>query len=907
MVDSELFSSKFQIHRADRNFVASGRSRGGGVLMAIDNRFSAVTVDLSSLSSAYPIIDFLCMQVRLGHFSALIFLVYIPPASSLSLYERLVEELVALHPIIASNIIILGDFNIPDFVHAANMSVSSSHLTSFSLINNLCNYFDLTQLNSALNNHNRLLDLVLSNVQDCSVVKSTDKLLAEDPLHPAIDIAVPLSAGHVRNSFTPNIVPSFNFKKANFNLLYELLLEADFDFLFNYSDIDLATHAFYEKINNILCLAVPMTAPRISKNYPPWFSADIIRSIRNKKTSWRKYKSSGCLIALAKFKELRGKIKYELTASYKNYIANAESKFLRDPKSFWSFISNKRHGSSIPSNMFLNDASLSEPQIIVNAFASFFQSSFTSSSSLDRSGINNPTINSNNLLIKSFSEAEVFLSLKKLKNKLTSGPDGLPSCILKDCASIFTAPLTYLFNLSLNKGKFPDVWKQSNICPVFKKGDRSNIENYRPIALLCNFSKVFESVLYTYIFNHVKSQISTCQHGFVAGRSTVTNLYSITQFLSERIDASSQVDVVYTDFSKAFDRLDHSLLCTKLERFGFTPNLVGFFANYLHNRKMRVKYRGFESVPFIATSGVPQGSILGPLLFLMFIDDITYNLNCQCLMYADDLKLFKEIRSVEDCADLQENLNLLHSWCLNNKLLLNISKCCVVSYSRKRLPLFHDYTLDNQVLLRLSHFTDLGVTFDSGLKFDEHICNIVSSAYKILGFVIRNSKDFNSIAVLIALFNSFVRSKLEYCCTIWNPNYLTYITEIEKILRRFLKFLSYKIDGVYPVRGIPQDFLLTRFNFTSLSKRRFYFSIAFLFKLLNGFYDCPQILDNIKFHVPSRQSRGSSCLLFYYDTPRTNALKYSPLHVAVSNYNQLHDRLDLFSMSISQIKRICLN
>ena len=184
----------------------------------------------------------------------------------------------------------------------------------------------------------------------------------------------------------------------------------------------------------------------------------------------------------------------------------------------------------------------------------------------------------------------------------------------------------------------------------------------------------------SFISPHISNIIIPDQHGFIQGRSTVSNLLCVTQFISEVIDKGSQVDVIYTDFSKAFDRLDHALLLNSLNRIGLCTGLVNLFQSYLTERTQFVQYRGFRSNSFPQTSGVPQGSILGPPFFIIFINDITKNINVHYLLYADDLKLYCRTSSVSDCENLQNNITTLDNWCHNNKLPLNANKCNVMSF-----------------------------------------------------------------------------------------------------------------------------------------------------------------------------------------------------------------------------------
>jgi hypothetical protein len=265
------------------------------------------------------------------------------------------------------------------------------------------------------------------------------------------------------------------------------------------------------------------------------------------------------------------------------------------------------------------------------------------------------------LYVDRVTEREIVLAISKLKNNETCGPDQIPSFLIRDCRHLLAPPLKVIFNSIIKCSAFPVKCKESRITPVYKNGDRCEITNYRPIAIINNFSKIFELVLFNRIYNHVAHMTSFFQHGFQARRSTVTNLLSVTHFLQVNLDARKQIDVIYMDFSKAFDRVDHKLLLTKLDSFGFSDNLIQLIASYLSDRALFVQYRGFSSGLFQQLSGVPQGSVLGPLFFVIFSNDMTDLLDVPFQLDADDLKIYNVIETNEDCLKLQRNIDLIQN------------------------------------------------------------------------------------------------------------------------------------------------------------------------------------------------------------------------------------------------------
>ena len=615
-------------------------------------------------------------------------------------------------------------------------------------------------------------------------------------------------------------------------------------YLDEFNDVNLICDKFYSLVYESLDMFVPKTVKR-RRNYPPWYNSDIIKLIKKKFSVWKKYKRNKNARDLEEFRRLRARVKTDIGNAYKNYCRDVENQIVNNPSNFWRFVNSKRNNRSLPEVLSRGEDMFQDSKDIANAFANFFQSSYINSSTHENILFDSDSCD--NIDIGCVSEEHVCLCLKRMKQKGTVGPDKIPSFLLHDCAILFASPLAKLFNLCLKTCCFPTVWKVSKITPVYKKGSRECIENYRPVSILCNFAKCFEILLHEVIVFQVKNKISCYQHGFVKGRSTTSNLFCITQFIAEALDEKCHVDVIYTDFSKAFDRLDHSILLNQLNIAGLSKKLLLFFKSYLHNRKQFVECCGQSSVEIEASSGVPQGSILGPLLFNLFINNILDGVGARGLLYADDMKVFSRIRTIGDCQALQASLDNIFEWCRNNNLPLNPDKCRVVSYTLKSDLISFDYNIGNTVLGRESNFHDLGIIFDNKLSFAQHISEITQSASRALGFVIRNSRDFINVDTLKLLYFAFVRSKLEYGSVTWSPFYQVHINRLERLQRRFLKFLSFRIDGVYPAIGISHDNLLSRHSFSSLQDRRAVLDLKFLHNVINFKVDCVDILNQMDF------------------------------------------------------------
>lgn len=275
--------------------------------------------------------------------------------------------------------------------------------------------------------------------------------------------------------------------------------------------------------------------------------------------------------------------------------------------------------------------------------------------------------------------------------------------------------------------------KIARVVPVYKSGSRTDAKNYRPISLLCSVSKIFESVLHSLIACSVKSAIISNQHGFIAGRSTTTNLVSFMAHASVAVESRSQLDTVYCDLSKAFDMVSHHMLISKLSVSGISASLLALLKDYLTGRQSYVSSNGQPSGMYAATSGVPQGSVLGPLLFSIFVNDVSAAIKSSFfLLYADDIKIFKEISSISDCVLLQNDISAFADWCSLNSLVLNSAKTKIVSFTRKTEDIHFSYRIHGDLLNREHQLCDLGVLFDSKLSFTAQTDRITRRALRTL-------------------------------------------------------------------------------------------------------------------------------------------------------------------------------
>ncbi|CAB4039783.1 Hypothetical predicted protein, partial [Paramuricea clavata] len=338
---------------------------------------------------------------------------------------------------------------------------------------------------------------------------------------------------------------------------------------------------------------------------------------------------------------------------------------------------------------------------------------------------------------------EVYHVLAVLDENKATGPDKIPAKLLKNCASSIYLSLCDLFNKSLSLGKLPNEWKLSNIVPIPKKGPAEDVSNYRPISLLSLVSKVFERCVYNQLVSHISTQLHHLQFGFLRGKSTTSQLLHVLQDIHQALESRNQVDAVYLDFAKAFDKVSHKLLLTKLHKFGIRGDLLSWFENYLSGRYQRVTV-------------------------LVYVNDLPHSISGESTvaMFADDTKCYRPVKDLPDCESLQNDLNNLVNWCTIWKMDLNKSKCGVMSFTRSRQPVTTNYKLLDSSLKQLCHQKGLGIVVTKDLKWTKQVEEITSKASSMLGFIRRTASDTHNIHVRKVLYLSLVRSKLGYASQI---------------------------------------------------------------------------------------------------------------------------------------------
>ena len=391
---------------------------------------------------------------------------------------------------------------------------------------------------------------------------------------------------------------------------------------------------------------------------------------------------------------------------------------------------------------------------------------------------------------------EVNSIIKSLKNCSSPGPDGIPSSVIKFAGPHITPILVKLINLSLINGIFPDRLKMARVVPIFKGGDGSKINNYRPISILNIFSKIYEKVMYKRLSNYLSNKdfFFQNQFGFRKNHSSSMALLSLHDYVTNALDKNEIPISIFIDLSKAFDTLNHSILLKKLEHYGIRGVALSLFQNYLKDRMQCVNYNGMTSSYLSIKCGVPQGSILGPLLFLIYINDICRTSSVlKFILYADDTTILLSSKSLPDLVSLiNKELVLVSEWFKTNKLSLNVDKTNFIIFKKSILT---DSSLqikfDNNLIKQISCTKFLGVEINSGLTWKNHITKIENKLATVIG-VVRKIRSKITYKTALLLYDALILSQINYCNIVWGSNYVTILKKMLSLQKKALKICAGK-------------------------------------------------------------------------------------------------------------------
>ena len=837
--DSMLLNKcKFKVFRKDRP------TRGGGVCMLIKNKIECTEVALPSMFSG---IELIAVDIIVSKSCKRRIVCFYRPPNYDANYLNLLCECITYLSECPHPIFFIGDLNFPGIVWASHEAKNENFDCVFL---DCCLQNSLSQLvrQSTHVVSNNTLDVILTN-SPVEIIDSCVVLPFSTSDHNALNFSIRTEVPN----FSENLNFSRNFRKMNDSKISDELSKLDWPSFF--ADVKTDINSAYAKLDHLIETLVAMHVPLRSNfsfkaRYPK-----VIRKLCNQKlVAWKKLSNINRVSPLySKFADRFKRLANEYKAAVDKFEKDAEIELIQanDISRLYSYVNSQLgSASNIPTLISPNGKLCTSDREKSDALNEQFCSVFTRDDATAPNMSNRMT--DDELIDFDFSVKDVLDVMKTLSDSYAICPDNLPTVFFKRFQTALAVPLHLLFRLSLDQGVVPNIWKSAFVAPIPKKGSSSKPADYRPVSLTCTACRIFETLIRNRMLDFLlyHGLLSKDQHGFMRKRSTSTQMLECLYDWSYSVETRRFVDIIYLDLAKAFDSVSHAKLLAKLEHVGIRGRMLEWISQFLRGRTQAVSVNGTLSDTTPVISGVPQGSVLGPLLFLVFINDVTADLptGVRIKLFADDCKLYVAFTREQDCSILSLALDSVFAWLATWQLKLSIEKCAVLHIGKNN-PRF-DYMLDKVLLTKCSSYKDLGVLVDEKLSFKLHIKGIIAKAYSRLNLIFRCFKTKDPF-ILKWAYCVYVRPLLEYGSSIWSPHYINQINNIERVQAYFSRrALGHKLsDSNRPSYQQRLAFL----KLESLESRRLKADILFLYKIVNKSVRC-SLLDKITFK--SNSNRG---------------------------------------------------
>lgn len=871
--DSIICPKDFNVYRADRV-----NAKGGGVLALFKKDLNVRQVTVPNLTTEN--FELLCVDLFIEKSQSRFICVYIPPlySSDLSVITNLCKILSNLSNT-SRRIFILGDFNLPNINWKTMDEGSNSekgpvkaheYFVQYCLKNCLQQF-----VSEPTHIKGNILDILLCNppARDLLLNVDVNPPLSTSCDHNLISFSLQTSHADVHKS---NSYP--NFRKGDYDRIQYSFNRINWsNFLSTDVNVQSSYNNFITFLQSSIRENIPNVSPRRSKNKIPKHLKILLK---DKIDLYRKSKSDSSL-------------KYDYKKKSKEYDTavlkwhdEIESGICNSPSNnkFYSFVNSRLHAKpSFPPLTDGNGKLIFTDAEKVNTFNKYFQNVFTQDDGRPPQLSKKKTETMPSFTI---TKEDILNAVKNMKDKISRSPEDIPIYFIKRTISSYLPFLVTLFNNILKTNVIPTQWKSSLITPVHKKGDRCNPNNYRPISLTSSFSRIFESILYSKIFNHLSSNslLSPHQFGFLPSRSSCSQLLSCISSWFHSLSRNKPTHVIYTDISKAFDSVSHTKLLLVLDSYGLHPTVINWIGNFLSDRNQQVIINDQLSSPLTVFSGVPQGSIIGPLLFLIYINDIaefgnSLGENGGISLFADDTKVYSH-----DPQKLQPALDRVTTWLKSRQLQLAPHKCFSLTINTGRSDTVTQpptFSINNCTVSQASTMRDLGITISSDLKWCSHVKNITKNASFSSHQLLKSIRTRN-IWTLLKLYKTYIRPKLEYNTPVWSPYLTKDIDKIEGVQIRFTKYIFRRC-------GIPfssYEDRLYKLNIKSLKHRRIIYDLILIYKIINNISDI-KFSDHFVYRSNPYNLRGNQMKIDTISKQNSDQWRNSFYNRAVKYWNAL--------------------
>ncbi len=804
--------------RCDRLLQEPGSVRGGGVIVIIPKviHISCVKQNVEQTSFFESLwIDFYDSKKKLF----VLALYYRTPSSDAKNSVDALVSHIRKNPVLSGKapLIVCGDFNFPSLKWVEN-GIGNENEELFS---DLIMEVGLQQfVKNSTHTAGNILDLVFTSEPALISELCVDESLGISD-HYAVLFSINLWSNESANEKSLRFR---NFEKANYTEISKCLLSTNWESVFSSClNVDDMCEFFLSIINNLIMQFVPLCPVHCGKFM---WSGHAQYWHRRQRRLHAKFKKSKSMEDKSQWHQAAK----EARRSKRKDLYKYENEILKSgcDKRFWNYVKSRvRTKSDIPPVFDLDGNLKIKNKEKAEIFNQYFASVYINDNGVD---FYPKRYHVNSIKKPTFDAATVYSHICSLSPKNSFGPDKIPQKFIVNLAFELAYPLSIIYSLSFSSSVVPKDWKKATVCPIFKKGIASMVQNYRPISLLVTMSKANESIMRDVLIEHLKGNkiISPNQHGFQSGRSTVTQLLVCMHDWVEAIDKNKVIDIIYIDIAKAFDSVSHRKLLLVMESMSFHPQIVNWVKDYLSERCQYVEIEGEASQVNSITSGVPQGSLIGPVLFLIYINSLVDCVhNAKLLLYADDAKLYFSVERFTENLFLQDDFLRVCKWVQYYQLEIALSKCFVVHIGYGNFNTI--YINENTILPVVNKFKDLGITFTNDLKSTSYCNELYQKAFRTACMIFKVFHCHDE-RFLIQMYKTYVRSKVEYATEIWSPSQIGDIDRIERVQRMFTKRLPGLQNFSYVER-------LSKLSLESLEQRRIIRDLIFVYKMLFNLVD----------------------------------------------------------------------
>ena len=852
ILDAEVHIPGFQLFRSDRNY----HINKGGVITFVKEEYACGVEVLAS--GCNDTAEWNCLFLPV--IRAVVVNVYRPPSCPEHKFKEMLAEISAAIGKISSpmpTIIICGDFNLPiiNWETGTIAGGTTDAQKQAEALHEFMNTHCLQQIIREPTRMQNILDLFLTNSPEMVLKITASNTVISDHRLITVDTFInKISTQETRSERLEGFASlNFHHKRIDWEELDKELININWREQLINKPVDEILTYINEKLLCVCQKFIPKKGELIRKSFIPRDRRIMMRNRANiNKVIHRAHPSRKD--ALTKRLEI---IEFKLLESHKKEKRTKEIKAVgaikENAKYFFAYAKAKST-IKIPIGPLEKDGKMVEDaqeicQILQEQFKSVFsQPKFAQTDPVSLGHADQ------NLCDIEITVDDIEEAINKLSSESAPGPDGIPPVLLKKCVNSLKGPLCMLWTESMRSGQIPNRLKLGQITPVHKSGPRSEAKNYRPITLTSHIIKIFERVITKKLVDYLEANLlfNKRQHGFRKGRSCLSQLMDHYQNILNIMENGTNADVVYLDFAKAFDKVDHGILIRKLVQIGVGGQFLAWIHTFLDNRQQIVKVSDSLSSSEHVVSGVPQGTVLGPILFLIFVGDIDRELkHAQASSFADDTRVVLKVSNDSDHANLQSDLEVLYEWSSENNMMFNGGKFQHLRYGPHQDGRAYLTPVGEEIVMS-TEIRDLGITMSASGNFEEQINNSVLKGSQMAGRILRTFQTRDPIPMM-TLFKAMVLPAVEYCCQVWSPKKLYLIKKLESVQRHF----TAKVAGT---NGMSYGQRLRFLRIYSLERRRDRYAILYIWKIIQGL--APNLIgkDSIR-HVDTNLRLGRYCLL----------------------------------------------